>query len=316
MYEVIVTARSFGKGNDSPIKLLESNGCHVKKIATESALTSDELIEYMENADAVIAGLDDFNAEVIAASKKLKVISRYGVGYDKVDIEEATKKGVAVTVTPGANENSVADLAIGSMLACARHIPQMDQQIKNHKEGRTLGFELWGKTCGIIGTGRIGKGVIKRLSGFNMRILCFDKYPNEELTKKYGVKYCDLEELLSESDFISIHCPLTVETSNMIGEKQLEMMKSSAVIVNTARGGIIDEEALYHALKEGIVASAALDATLQEPSFDSPLLTLQNCLITPHIGGYTMDAVLNMGMLAAQNAISILNDKTCPYKIN
>ncbi|QUW21355.1 phosphoglycerate dehydrogenase [Sporosarcina sp. Marseille-Q4063] len=316
MYEVVVTARSFGKGNDAPIKLLESSKCRVKKISTESALTSNELIEYIENADAVIAGLDDFSAEVINAGKKLKVISRYGVGYDKVDIDEATKKGIAVTVTPGANENSVADLAVGAMLACARHIPQMDQQIKNNKEGRALGFELWGKTCGIIGTGRIGRGVIKRLSGFNMRFLCHDKYPNEELTEEYDIKYCELEELLSESDFISIHCPLTVETRNMIGEKQLKMMKNSAVIVNTARGGIIDEDALYHALKGGIVAAAALDATLQEPSFDSPLLTLQNCLITPHIGGYTMDAVLNMGMLAAQNVINILEDKKCPHKIN
>ncbi|WP_301107531.1 phosphoglycerate dehydrogenase [Sporosarcina sp.] len=316
MYEVIVTARSFGKGNDAPIKLLENNKCNVKKITTDSPLTSNELIKYIENADAVIAGLDDFNAEVIDAGKKLKVISRYGVGYDKVDIEVATKKGIAVTVTPGANENSVADLAIGSMLSCARYIPQMDQRIKSQQEGRTLGFELWGKTCGIIGTGRIGKGVIKRLSGFNMRILCYDKYPNEELIIEYGVTYCELEELLTESDFVSIHCPLTAETSNLIGEKQLKMMKCSAVIVNTARGGIIDEDALYHALKEGKVASAALDATLQEPSFDSPLLTLQNCLITPHIGGYTMDAVLNMGMLAAQNVISILDDQNCPYKIN
>jgi lactate dehydrogenase-like 2-hydroxyacid dehydrogenase len=149
-----------------------------------------------------------------------------------------------------------------------------------------------------------------------MQFLCNDKYPNEELIEEYDIKYCELEELLTESDFISIHCPLTVETSNMIGEKQLKMMKNSAIIVNTARGGIIDEEALYHALKGGIIASAALDATLQEPSFDSPLLTLQNCLITPHIGGYTMDAVLNMGMLAAQNVINILEDEKCPNKIN
>ncbi len=316
MKKVIVTARSFAQADDAPIKLLEANGCEVKKIATGKPMTAEELIPYIADADAVIAGLDVYSDEVISAGKNLKVISRYGVGYDKVDLASATKNGVAVTFTPGTNENSVADLAMALMLSAARFVPSVNADVKNGGWGRTLGGEMWGKTLGVIGLGRIGKGVVRRAKGFNMNVICFEKFPDEEFGKEFGVKYTDLDDVIKNSDFITIHVPLLPETKGMISTKEFEMMKKTAVIVNTARGGIVDEAALAVALEKGEIAAAGLDATEQEPPVGSPLLKIDSCIITSHIGGFTRDAVANMGMMAAENAVAVLNGQECKFKVN
>lgn len=315
MYKVIVTARSFGQANDAPIKLLEEHGCEVVRVATGKPMSAEELIPHIADADAVIAGLDVYGKDVIDAAKNLKVISRYGVGYDKVDICAARAKNVAVTITPGANENSVADLAMALMLSAARHVPAVNDGVKAGGWGRTLGGEMWQKTLGVIGLGRIGKGVVKRAKGFGMDVLCYEKYPDEAFGKEYGVTYTGLDTLLKNSDFITVHVPLLPDTKNLISDKEFDVMKNTAVVVNTARGGIIDEAALATALKEGKIAAAALDATEQEPPVGSPLLDIPNCIITSHIGGFTRDAVNNMGMMAAQNAIDILEGRECKFSV-
>jgi D-3-phosphoglycerate dehydrogenase len=271
-----------------------------------------ELPVRLPDADGVIAGLEPWTADMLENAPKLRIISRYGVGYDAVDLDAAKKAGVKVAVTPGANADSVADLAVTLMLAAARHVPYMDASIKAGGQKRPAGVELWRKTLGVVGTGRIGKGVIKRLSGFEMRFLCYDTYKDDAFLSAYGGRYVDLYTLLREADFITLHSPLTDETRNMIGGPQFSIMKKNAVLVNTARGGIIDEAALYQALKDGEIGAAALDATVEEPPYNSPLCCLPNCILTPHAGAATVEAAYNMGMMAAKNLLDVLNSGTCP----
>ena len=315
-YKVIVTARSFAKADDQALRLLEEHDCDVVRLVAGVATFDEQIKEEIAAADAVIAGLDEYSKELIDLAGKLKVISRYGVGYDKVDVEAADRKGILVTITPGANGDSVADLAVTLMLDAARNVAAMDAAMKGRAQARPQGVEMWQKTLGVIGTGRIGQGVARRCKGFDMKILCYDIYENEAFKKECNAKYVDLSTLLRESDFITIHSPLTPETKDMIGAREFDMMKNDAVIVNTARGGIINEEALYEALKSGSIRGAGLDATVDEPPYDSPLMTLPNCILTPHAGAATKEASSKMSLTAAQNVVDVLTTGDCKYKVN
>ena len=246
-YKVIVTARSFAKADDQALRLLEEHDCDVVRLVAGVATFDEQIKEEIAAADAVIAGLDEYSKELIDLAGKLKVISRYGVGYDKVDVEAADRKGILVTITPGANGDSVADLAVTLMLDAARNVAAMDAAMKGRAQARPQGVEMWQKTLGVIGTGRIGQGVARRCKGFDMKILCYDIYENEAFKKECNAKYVDLSTLLKESDFITIHSPLTPETKDMIGAREFDMMKNDAVIVNTA-----------HAASGAVLPSAAL----------------------------------------------------------
>ncbi|MDO4522113.1 MAG: phosphoglycerate dehydrogenase [Eubacteriales bacterium] len=316
MYKVLVTARSFGKTDSKAKELLEAHGCEVIKLEAGALSIEEQLAKEIADADAVIAGLEDYTPELLKRAKKLKVISRYGVGYDKVDVGAAKEQGIAVTITPGANGDSVADLAMALMLDGARNVTIMDNSIKNRAQKRPSGVEMWQKTLGIIGAGRIGQGVGRRCRGFDMKILCYDTYRSEEFKRECGAQYVDLETLLRESDFITIHSPLTPETKHMISTEQFKMMKKDAVIVNTARGGIVDEDALYEALKSGEIRAAGLDATVTEPPYDSPLMMLENCILTPHAGAATAEASSKMSYMAAQNALEVLENGSSKFAVN
>lgn len=315
-YKVLVTARSFGKTDSRAKELLETHDCEVIKLEAGELSIEEQLAEKIVDADAVIAGLEVYTPSLLKKAERLKVISRYGVGYDKVDLNAAKEQGIAVTITPGANGDSVADLAMALMLDGARNVTIMDTSIKNRLQKRPSGVEMWQKTLGIIGAGRIGQGVGRRCRGFEMKILCYDTYESEEFKKECGAQYVDLETLLKESDFITIHSPLTPETENMISTEQFKMMKNDAVIVNTARGGIIDEDALYEALRSGEIRAAGLDATVAEPPYDSPLMTLENCILTPHAGAATAEASSKMSYMAAQNVLEVLENKSCKFTVN
>lgn len=316
MYKVLVTARSFGKADDRAIKLLKENDCEVIRLPEDGEENMRDLLEKeIVTADGVIAGLEEYDKNLIDSAGRLKVISRYGVGYDKVDVEAARSKNIIVTITPGANGDSVADLAVALMLDVARNVTVMDDSFKSGEKKRPQGVELWGKTLGIIDAGRIGQGVARRSRGFNMEILCYDIYPNESFREEVNAKYVSLEELIRNSDFISIHSPLTDETRNMIGEKELKEMKQDAIIVNTARGGIIDEEALYYALKNGEIRGAALDALADEHKYPDKLVSLPNCILTPHAGAATKEAVSRMSYMAAENLIEVLKTGKCRYAV-
>lgn len=314
-YNVLVTARSFGTVDDLAVNLLQKHDCEIKKLEEKDGPIPEQLKKELPAADAVIAGLEDYGRELIESAGHLKVISRYGVGYDKVDLKAASDNHVAVTITPGANGDSVADLAMTLMLACARNVVVMDNGIKGRDQARPSGVEMWGKTLGVVGAGRIGKGVAKRCTGFSMRILCYDQYKDEKFQKECGAEYVDLDTLIRESDFITIHSPLTPETENMFGAEQFNAMKRDAILVNTARGGIVDETALYDALKNGVIRAAALDATVEEPPYDSPLCTLSNCILTPHAGAATREAASKMGLMAAQNVVDVLTRGSCAYEV-
>jgi D-3-phosphoglycerate dehydrogenase len=310
-YTVLVSARSFAASNPAPLRLLEEAGCRVIRVTDVNGLARQ-----LKEADGVIAGLETYSSDMLRGCERLKVISRYGVGYDAVDIQAAREAGIAVTVTPGANSDSVADLAVALLLAAARHIPAMDASVRAGVQQRAVGLEMWQKTLGVIGTGRIGKGVVRRVSGFNMRLLCYDIFQDEPFMAKYGARYVDMDTLLCESDFITIHTPLTGETRGMIDAAAFAKMKSNAVFVNTARGGIVDEQALYDALKNGGIAAAALDATVDEPPYTSPLCSLANCILTPHIGAATEEAALNMGLTAVTNLLDVLHTGKCKNRVD
>ena len=314
--KVLVTARSFGSADDKAQKLLEENGFQVKKLVATDGPILEQLKTEIVDADAVIAGLEEYTEELLALAKKLKVISRYGVGYDKVDTKAAREKGIAVTITPGANGDSVADMAVALMLAAARNVSFMDNSIKDGHQQRPTGVEMFGKTLGVVGAGRIGKGVARRCKGFSMDVLCYDTYQDEAFVAETGARYVDFETIVKDSDFITIHSPLNDETTHMFNDETFKKMKSKAVIVNTARGGIIDEEALFHALKEGEIGGAGLDATVEEPPYNSPLLGLHNCTITPHAGAATYEASSKMGLMAAQNILDIFKKGACTFTVN
>ncbi len=315
-FRVVITARSFGQGSDEPLAILRAAGCKVVKNSRDRPLTSEELAELIRDADAVIVGNDKVDAAAIGAAQRLKVISRYGVGLDNIDLVAASARGIVVTNTPGANDNSVADFAMALILACVRGIPKATGLVKGGEWTRVFGVEVWQKTLGVIGVGRIGRGVVHRAGGFNMKVLCYDVIKEEQWAKTNRVTYACLDEVLQQSDFVTVHVPLLPSTRGLISRRELGMMKPSAYIINTARGGIVDEDALYEALVSGKIAGAALDVLEREPATDSPLVKLDNVLITAHMGGYTRDAVRNMGVMAAQNVVDVLTGAGSRFLVN
>lgn len=313
--KVLVTSRSFAGHDSAPIRLMEEHGLEVIRVLAGEQSVEEQLETLLPQSVGVIAGLEPYPRALLEKCKDLKIISRYGVGYDKVDVDAARELGICVSITPGANEDSVADLAFALMLGSARHVAFSDQTLRAGKEKRPVGTEMWRKTLGVVGTGRIGKGVIRRAKGFDMEVLCYDVYPDEAFAREVGARYVTLEQLLRASDYISLHTPFTEETRNLISAEELAMMKPSAVLVNTARGGIVDEEALYQALKNGHIAAAALDAMVFEPPCDSPLLTLDNFIATSHLGATTYDAVHKMSMMAAENLVQLLETGSCDHAL-
>jgi D-3-phosphoglycerate dehydrogenase len=306
--KILVTPRSFGKTSNVPFEMLQKYNYEIIRNESGKQYTETELLDIIEDIDGMIVGLDTISAAVLNKAKKLKVITKYGVGLDNIDLEAAKRLGIKVTFTPGANNESVADLAFSLMLSLSRDVIKLDKIVRNNRWEKVIGTEVYGKTIGIIGTGAIGKGVAKRAKGFDMEVLAYDIYPDHNFAEKNEIKYVDKKTLLEKSDFISLHVPLTNEMHHFIGEQELNSMKSNAYIINTARGGIIDEEALYNALKDRKIAGAALDAFETEPPTGNKLLELDNILLSPHCGASTIDATNRMGVMAAEGLISILED--------
>ncbi len=279
-------------------------------------LNAQELIALLDGVDGVIAGLDAFDESVInAAPDMLRVISRYGAGYDRVDIRAAAKRGILVTNTPGANSDAVSDLALGLMLCAARKIPMLDKSVREGKWVRNTGIELSHKKLGIVGLGAIGKGVARRAQGFAMHVLAYDPYADKKYMSEQGIENAVLDDLLQESDFVSLHLPLNDQTWHIIGSEAIGRMKPGAVLVNTSRGGLIDENAVYEALKSGKLGGLGLDAFETEPPGTLPLFELDNVVFTPHTGAHTKEAVEKMAELAVCNLINVLSGRVCPYAI-
>lgn len=313
--KVLIGSRERSRSPEA-IRILTAQGYELRLNPHDRSLTEDELLEMIKGVDGVIAGSEKVTAAVIAAgAPTLKVIAKQGVGYNTINVDAAKEHGVAVTITPGANSKSVADLAMGLILAIARQIPQMDLSIRNGGWYRHTGVELGGKVLGIIGMGHIGGEVAKRACGFGMKILAYDVYPRQEFIDNYGVTYLPLDEVFAEADFVSLHAPAMAQTTGMVNIDRLRKMKKTSYIINTARGELIVEDDLYKALTQRVIAGAALDVFAQEPPKDSPLMELKNVVFTSHAGAYTNEAIVGAGVMAAEEVVRVLSGFEAKYSV-
>jgi len=314
-FRVYVTARSFGSFVTGGPKILE-NVAEIKRNPYGRTMTEGELIRNLKDVDAVVLGVDKCSRRVIESLERVRAIGRHGVGLDNVDLKAATRRGIIVTYTPHANADSVADHSWALMLTLARKIVPADISTRAGQwEGlKFIGIELSGKTLGILGLGAVGQRVAKRARGFDMNIIYYDKRRKAALERKIGVKYVDLERLLRESDVLTIHAALTSETRGIIGVRELRMMKNTALLINTARGEIIDEKALIQALREGWIAGAALDVFERE--LPERLLKIGNVVLTPHIAAYTIEALRRMDVMVAEDIVKVLAGKKPEHVAN
>jgi D-3-phosphoglycerate dehydrogenase / 2-oxoglutarate reductase len=277
------------------------------------------LLPALAEADALLVrSATRVDAEALAAAPRLQVVARAGVGLDNVDVRAATQAGVMVVNAPTSNIVSAAELAVALMLAAARHVSPAHEALKRGewRRSRYTGTELYEKTVGIVGLGRIGVLVAQRLSAFGMRVIAYDPYVQAGRAAQMGVRLVDLDTLLAESDFMSVHLPKTAETVGLIGAEQLARVKPTLVLVNAARGGIVDESALHAALKEGRVAGAGLDVFAREPCTDSPLFELENVVATPHLGASTEEAQEKAGIAVARSVRLALSGELVPDAVN
>ena len=277
------------------------------------------LLSAVADADAILVrSATKVDAEVLGAAPALKVIARAGVGLDNVDIKTATSAGVMVVNAPTSNIISAAELTVGHILSLARHIPAAHSALAQGqwKRSKYSGVELYEKTIGIIGLGRIGALITARLQSFGTNVIAYDPYVTSARAQQLGVQLVTLEELLAQSDFITIHMPKTPETTGMISDDQLALMKPTAFIVNVARGGLIDEDALYRALTTGTIAGAGLDVFVSEPPQESPLLALENVVVTPHLGASTDEAQEKAGVSVARSVRLALSGELVPDAVN
>jgi len=282
-------------------------------------ISPDELLKIIGQYDALIVrSRTKVTREVIEAGENLKVIARAGVGVDNIDVAAATERRIPVVNAPASLTTSVAELTLGHMLSLARQIPRANAGMKAGKWEKKafMGTELKGKTLGLVGIGRIGAEVCRLCQAFGMDVIAYDPYLTAEAISKMGAEKVDLDDVLKRADYVSIHVPKTPETEGMIGIEALRLMKPTAYLVNCSRGGLVDEDALVRALKEGMIAGAALDVFKDEPPTGSPLLELENVVLTPHIGGSTEEGQSRASPDAAEGVIAVLSGKRPKYIVN
>ncbi|MBN1317817.1 MAG: phosphoglycerate dehydrogenase [Anaerolineales bacterium] len=319
MNKVLVTARSFGLVAPSCINYLVRNGFDVIRIPDDERPITPATLERwveLEQPQALVVGAEPITYGVINRAEGLRIITKHGVGVDNIDLEAATGRGVVVTNAPGTNNHAVADLTLCLMLSLSRQLCPANWSTKSGEWKRYIGCELHGKTIGVVGTGYIGKEVIKRAMGFGMQVCAYDVVADEAFAAKHGVQYLHLEQLLKVSDYISLHVPLIEQTRNMIGVEALARMKKTAFLINVSRGGVVDEQALYDALRTYQIAGAALDVFAAEPPTQSPLLALDNFLATPHMGGRTVESAEAMGALCADNIVRLFRGNRPDHIVN
>lgn len=269
---------------DSPeLDGLKAAGFEIKLGKSSPTLPVGDVIEYLQGCSAVAAGGEPYTEEVFTACPDLQFVVRFGVGFDAVDVEAATRHGVVIANTPGTNDWGVADHAMGLIIDLAHQISRHDRAIRAGEWRSRRGVDVWQKTLGIIGLGRIGKGVARRARGFDMRVLAYEPYPDEAFVEEHGVELVELDEVFRRSDFVTLHLPAMPETTKLVNAEKLALMKPSAFLINTARGKLVDEDAVYEAVTTGKIAGAGLDAWTVEPLDDwQRWAALDNVVLTPH----------------------------------
>lgn len=312
-----MTPTSYGKNDPNLFSELETAVGQVIYNPFERPLTSVEVSALLPGCDGYIAGLDFIDCAALDHADRLKVIARYGTGVDRVDLAAAAEKSIVVTNTPFANAVSVAELTIGLMLSLARSIPVLTADTRAGGWSRMAGVTLEGKTVGLIGLGSVGKQVAVRLRDFDCTLIAYDPVADADFAAANRIDLATLEEVISRSDFISLHCPLLPTTRNMVNASFLARVKPGVFLINTARGELIDEAALFDALQSGRLRGAALDAfALEPPEKDNPLLSLPQVIATPHSGAHTDGAINAMGWGALYDCLAVLRGEKPAYPVN
>jgi D-3-phosphoglycerate dehydrogenase len=319
MKRLLISSRSFGAIATTGLDILKRSGFEILRIPPEQRpLIADKLRQIVTREDphVILCGAEPLDRDLMARAKSLELIMKHGVGVDNIDIEAATQRGILVANAPGTNTEAVADLAVALMLVLVRGICKASSSTKKGSWDRFIGHEIGELTVGVVGTGRIGSRVIEKLQGFAPRIVAFDVVAGDRLMEQFHVKYVSLDELLALSDIVTLHAPLMDQTRMMIGDRELKLMKKDAYLVNVARGELVDEAALYRQLACGALAGAALDVFATEPPQDSPLLSLDNVLATPHIAAYTFESMDRMGRACAETIVDVMAGKAHENVLN
>lgn len=301
--KVLVTPRSYGKTDPIVFDMLAEAGLEVVRNDTGCIFTKEQMLEKIADCDGVIVGVDPLDRDVIAAAPKLKAIAKYGTGVDNIDLDAAKERGIKVSVTVGANSEAVADCAFGMLIAMARKLTVIDAECRNKNWKKISTKDVSRATLGVVGMGAIGKLMVRRARGFDMKVIAYDPMWDESFAVQYGVERVSLEDLFRQSDYISLHVPLIPATKEMVGAPQLAMMKKDAILINCARGELIDEGALLNALEHREIGGACLDVFVKEPPEDPRWYTLDNILLGSHCAASTAGATLNMGRMATDNLI-------------
>jgi len=313
--DVVVTWPDYDPDGEHLGRALRRAGLTPRLEAKRGARSASQMCALLAGAVAAIVSTDPFDAAVLAASPALRVIARVGVGVDSIDLDAATARGVAVTVTPGANEATVADHTVALMLAAVRRICEHDGAVRQggwNRTGQHTPWLLCGSTVGLVGFGQIGRAVARRLAGFDVRVLVTDPIAPRDR----AVEAMDLDALLAQSDIVSLHAPLLPSTRRLIGARELALMRASAVLVNTARGGVVDEDALVHALERGLLRAAALDVFAEEPPRRSRLLALPNVVLSPHNAGLSIPSIEEMTRRATSSVIEVVRGRAPEHLAN
>lgn len=304
---VLVTPTSYGKTDNRLFTELESLVGEVVYNTTGKPLPAAEVARLLPGMDGYIAGLDEINGDALRAADRLKVVARYGVGLDNVDLDVAREKGICVTYTPGANSASVAELTVALILSLGRKVPEAVAATRAGGWPRWAGISLVGKNVGLLGFGSIGKHVARRLAGFECRILAHDPMPDQEFAREHGVELLTRDDVLAAADYLSLHLPLVPETRGLVNNEFLRAVKRGAFLINTARGELIDDGALARSIQSGHLQGAALDVFSKEPpDANSPLLKLPQVLVTPHCASHTDGAMSAMGWMALEDCLAVL----------
>lgn len=316
-HEVLLLSRKFRDNMDFANEFFEARNCFVSTKPISYPPDEDQLCELASTAGGIITGPEHISPKVMAAAPNLKVVSAGGVGYDHIDLEEANKRGITVAICAGCNNHAVSELAFGMMLNLARQIRPADITMRSDEGwGRFSGGELWGKTLGVVGVGRVGKATALLGKAFGMRVLANDIEWDITFANEHGFSYVPLDTLLRESDYISLHCPLTGVTRGLIDEDAIDKMKETAILINTARGPVVKQEALVNALASKRIAGAGLDVFEVEPHPDNPYTEFDNVILTPHIGGSTAEAFERAMYLAMINVSNVLNGLPAHCAVN
>ena len=304
--KVAITSEFFGRFSKKGEEILKEAGLEVIPNPYEKFLNEEEILSLVDEADAIICDLEEITKKVIDNAPNLKIIARRGVGVDSVDVEYARENDIKVARTLGVVEKPVAELVMSYILEIYRKITPLYQAMKKGDWDKILGNSLEGKVLGIVGLGNIGQELVRKAKVFDLDIIYTDYNRKEELETELGIEYVSFKELMKKSDIISIHVPLTDSTRNMFNYETMELMEKEPVLINTARGPVVNGEDLAKALEEGLVSYAAIDVFDEEPKTDSPLKNYDNAILTPHVGTYTEEVFIKMDILAAENVVDYL----------